>query len=179
MNDPRTPAPPPAPGLPRGLAAAGVILLTLQLALGYLQGGLLHRQHGELQSLRADLQDLTEALEQSQGSGGGTVGGERWSFTRRTPGPGPRYRAAGMAVLGSDDDERAQKELQQSRDSAKKAVQEGRKAQEQLSITENARKADEKARMDSAQNQWQRWSLAGAGLVVLAFVLRGWWRRRG
>lgn len=182
MNHPDTASRGPGPGFPRGLAGAVVLLLVLQLALGYLQGGLLHRQHAELQSMRADIQDLVEALEQSQGATGGMVGrDEDWSFTRhpaRTR-PAPRYLKTRVAVLGPEEEEKTLKELKETRDSAKKAVQDSRKAQEQLSISENAKKAEQKAKVESAQNQWQKWSLAGLGLVVLAFVIRGWLRRNG
>jgi hypothetical protein len=160
-----------------------VVLLVLQLGLGYLQGALLHRQHAELQSMRTDIQDLVDALEQSQGTLGGAVGEEEgWSFTRTPPQvrrPAPRWAKTRFAVLGIEEEEKALKELQASRDSGKKAVQDSRKAQQQISITENAKKAEEKAKIESVQNDWQKWSLAGLGLVVLAFILRAWWRRRG
>ena len=170
------------PRLPRGLAGAVVILLSLQLGLGYLQGALLHRQHAELQSMRADLQDLVEALEQSQGNVGGAVGeGGSWSFTRgRSRNRAvPGYSKTHLAVLGSEEEEKAVKELQESKDSAKKAVQEARKAQEQVSFTENARKADEQAKLQAAQSGWQKWTFLGLGLVLAALVLRAWLRRRG
>lgn len=181
MNEPDSSSRPATSGFPRGLAAAVVLLLVLQLGLGYLQGGLLHRQHAELQSLRADLQDLVDALEQSQGAVGGTVGeGEGWAFTRTARlRPAPRYAKAGFAVLGSEEEEKTMKELRENKEAAKKAIQDSRKAQEQISYSENARKAEQKAKIESAQNDWQKWSLAGLALVVLAFLVRGWLRRRG
>ena len=175
-----------APVFPRGLAWAVVLLLSLQLGLGYLQGALLHRQHAELQSLRADIQDLAEALD--QGSTGSEAGESRGWRPGRHPivgHPGPRFQKTGLVVLdpGVDDEDKQQektlKEMKEVQESNKKAVQDARKVQSQLSITENARKAEEKARMEAADNEWKKWSLAGLAVVVVAFGLRAWWRRRG
>ena len=71
------------------------------------------------------------------------------------------------------------KELQESRDSGKKAVKDAREAQSKLSISENAKKAEQKKAMEAAQNQWvpYAWMASGAGL--LALLIRGWLRRRG
>lgn len=185
MSDSPNPNPEPrqGPSFPRGLGAAVVLLLALQLVLGYIQGGLLHRQHGELQSMRADLQDLAEALEQSQGATGGTVGEDNpWTFTQRplTHRRAPRLlKVHRLSPEGDEATDQAKKDLQQARESAQKAVQDSRKVREQLSITENARKAEEKAKAEAAQNEWKKWSLGALVLVVLAFFLRSWLRRRG
>ncbi len=82
-------------------------------------------------------------------------------------------------VLDGDEDDRARKEVQQSADSARKAVADARKTEKQLSIAENIRKAEEQQRIDAAQNRWQTWALAALGLVVLGFLARGWIRNRG
>jgi hypothetical protein len=184
MNPPDTSPRGPAPGFPKGLGWAVVVLLTLQLGLGYLQGALLHRQHAELQSLRADLQDLAEALDQSQGNTGGSVGQESsaWKPIRRPGSPAPRLQKTGRAVLDTDEDEKnqekTQKDLKEVQESNQKAVKDARKAREQLSITENIRKADEKAKIEAAENEWKKWSFAALALVLVAFFVR-WWRRRG
>jgi hypothetical protein len=163
-----------------------VVLLSLQLGLGYLQGALLHRQHVELMSLRADIQDLAEALDQDSNSS--EAGDSRgWRPGRRSlPGhSAPSFQKSGLLVLdpGVDDEdkfeEKTRKEMKEVQESNKKAVADARKVQSQLSISENARKAEEKAKMDAAQSQWQKWSMVALGVVALAFVLRAWWRRRG
>ena len=178
----------PAPLFPRGLAWAIVLLLSLQLGLGYLQGALLHRQHAELQSLRADIQDLADAIDDSTGNSGGEVNGGRSLRPGRGPLQGaraPRLVKTSHVVLdpGPEDedklDEKNRKEMKEVQDSAKKAVADARKAQSQLSLSENARKAEEKAKLEAAQSQWQKGALAATALVVLALLLRAWWRRRG
>lgn len=171
----------PAVLFPKGLGLAIVVLLTLQLALGYVQGALLHRQQEELRSLRADIQELAEAIDQGQGAmDGGQGEGEPWRRSRsRARQRTPARLLAARHVLDGDEDDRARKELQQSTDSARKAVNDARKAEKQLSITENIRKADEQQRLNAAQNQWQKWALAALGLAVLGFLARGWIRNRG
>lgn len=169
----------PSALFPKGLGLAIVVLLSLQLALGYVQGMLLHRQQEEIRSLRVDLQDLAEAIDQGLGStDGGPPDGEPWRLSRVRPRPRPRLLAA-RHVLDGDEDDRARKELQQSTDSARKAVNDARKAEKQMSITENIRKADEQQRINAAQSQWQKWALAALGLAVLGFLARGWIRNRG
>ncbi len=173
------PAPRPVALFPRWLGAAIVILLSLQLALGYLQGALLHRQQEELRSLRADIQDLAEAIDQGQGAfDGGHDPGDPWRRSHGRGRAGTRPVPARF-VLDGDEDDRARKEVQQSADSARKAVADARKAEKQLSIAENIRKAEEQQRIEAAQNRWQKWALAALGLVVLGFLARGWIRNRG
>lgn len=169
----------PAVLFPKWLGLAIVVLLSLQLGLGYVQGALLHRQQEEIRSLRADIQELAEAIDQGQGAmDGGQADGEVWRFSRGRSPSRPRLLAA-RRVLDGDEDDRARKEVQQSTDSARKAVSDARKAEKQLSITENMRKADEQQRINAAQNQWQKWALAALGLAVLGFLARGWIRNRG
>ena len=171
----------PAPAFPRWLGLTLVALLSLQLVLGYLQGALLHRQQSELHALRTDLQDLTEAIEQSQGSMDGNPDqGEAW----RPAGPAARnrprpYTKAGWMVLDGDEDDRARKETRQSQESARKAVDDAKKAQQQVSIVENARKAETREKIDAAQGNWQKWSLIALGFVALALIVRAWIQRRG
>lgn len=191
MTEPLRPeSVPDRPLPPRWLGIAVVLLLSLQLALGYVQGALLHRQQAELHSLRTDLQDLTEAIEQNHGALEGDTGDpEVWRPTRyarhahharydapRRPAKQPPVVA--RAVLDGDEDDRIKKELDQSKESAKKAVQDARKAQEQVSFAENARKAEARQQVDAAHGQWQKWSLIALGVVALALVARAWIRRR-
>jgi hypothetical protein len=58
-------------------------------------------------------------------------------------------------------------------------VSEAREVQSKLSIEENIRKADEKAKVDSAENTWQKWLLAALGAGLLAVAVRSWLSRRG
>jgi hypothetical protein len=173
-------AAPQAVLFPRWLGLAIVVLLSLQLALGYVQGALLNRQKEELRALRSDLQDLAEAVEQSHGaSAGDPEAGEVWRpLALRRPGK-PAHAVVARTVLDVDEDERARKELQQSLDSGKKAVADSRKAQEQVSITENARKAEVRKDIDKAENHWLKGSLLALGLVTLGLLARAWFRRRG
>ena len=174
-------APDRPPVFPRWLGLTVVALLSAQLVLGYVQGALLHRQQAELNSLRSDLQDLTEAIEQGQGSmdgdpDGGEAGRPAAPAARKRPGS---YARAGWMVLDGDEDERARKETRQSQESARKAVDDAKKAQQQVSITENARKAETREKIDAAQGNWQKWSLIALGVVALALIIRAWIQRRG
>jgi hypothetical protein len=168
--------------LPRWLGITVVLLLSLQLLLGYVQGALLHRQQAELHSLRTDLQDLTEAIEQNQGALDGDGGDHGvWRPARRQESKRPAKKPPmemARAVLDGDEEDRIKKELDQSKESAKKAVQDARKAQEQVSIAENVRKVEARQQVDAAQNQWQKWSLVALGVVALALLARAWIRRR-
>lgn len=164
---------------PRKLGFAILVLLSLQLALGYLQGALLNRQHEELRSLRTEIQDLTATLEQGYGVVDPGAGEDAWKPARRLRARPRTYAAAGMVVLDGDEEDRARKELQQSKESAGKAVEDARKAQSQVSIEENARKAEVARKVDEAGGRWQKWTLIAIGVVVLAFLVRSWLRGRG
>jgi len=172
MSDP---APPPP--FPSWLGAAVLTLLTLQLGLIWIQGGLLHRQHRELQDLREDVQYLSDALDQNllQDSGTDTEVAPTHTRLRRLPSRLLRVRH----LQEPSDDERARKEQEASRESARKAVSDAREVQSKLSIEENIRKADEKKQVEAAQNTWQKWVWIALGGGVLAMVVRAWLRRRG
>ena len=175
----RAPEPPPAPPFPHWLGVAVVVLLSLQLGLGYVQGALLHRQQAELHSLRTDLQDLTEALEQSHGAADSGTGSEDWRPASRQAKRGPFVLAA-RTVLDGDEEDRIRKEQEKSAESARKAINDARKAQGQLSVAENAHKAEAAAtqkRVDTAQDQWQKWVFLALGLGVLGLAARAWIRR--
>ena len=77
------------------------------------------------------------------------------------------------------DEEKARKELEESKNSAQKAVKDAREVQSKLSIEENYRKAEEKKQVEAAQNTWTKWVWATLGLLALAMVGRAWLRRRG
>lgn len=78
-----------------------------------------------------------------------------------------------------DEVQNAQKELEASKESAKKAVEEARETQQKLSIQENARKADEQAKINKAQNASGKWMLLGLAIVLGAVIVRAYLRRRG
>jgi ElaB/YqjD/DUF883 family membrane-anchored ribosome-binding protein len=155
-----------------------VALLAAQLALTWVHGSLLHRQHQEIQGLREDLQGLAESIDQQGASG--AAEGEGGLVPSRT-----RHRRAlrGVRVvhisMQDDAPEQATKDLDESKKSAEKAIKDAREVQQKLSIEENARKAEEKAKIERAQNAWQKWIWIGLGAGLLAFVLRSWMRRRG
>lgn len=167
---------------PKGLGIAVVVLLSMQLALGYVQGSLLHRQQDQLAAIRTDLQDLAEAVALGQGAMDADLGdGEAWrpAAPRGDRPPVRRYALARLAVLGGDEEDRARKEVQQSRDTARKGVEEARKAQQQLSVEEAIRKAETRQKTDAAQSQWMKWSMVAVGVVALGLLARAWMRRRG
>ena len=55
-------------------------------------------------------------------------------------------------------------EMEESRRSAREAVQKAKEAQEKVSIAENARKAAEKAEIEKERKKWHR--LLGLALLV-------------
>ena len=164
--------------MPRWLAGAIVILLTLQLGLLWMQGTLLERQHGDLQGLRQDVQDLAESLDQfegafDQGANDGTVRPSRY---RRPP---PRRAAVRVLLQEPDGDRQGRKDLEDARKSAQEAVAKARDVREKLSWDENARKAEEKAKIDRETHKIRNYVSIGAAVGLLALILRAWLRNRG
>lgn len=157
---------------PRTLLAILTSVATLQLALLWVQGAQLYRQQETLQALRLDIQELAEIID--QGNAQGNESGA-WSPSGHRPAPRSRYQVVGMQ---DEDAERTKKELDEAKESALKARKEAGEAQRKLSISEAARRADEKAQMESAQGEWMRWVWVALGVVVAALVLRSWLRRR-
>ena len=147
------------------------------MTLTWIQGSLLHRQHEDLLALREDVQILADSVEQGTAEEGSTEDG--LAPARRYPGRRPRLQRVRMLQAAPAEEEQAQKELQDAKTSAQKAVNEAREVRSKLSIEENIRKAGEKAKIDEAENAWQKWFWAalGAGLVTIA--VRAWLRRRG
>jgi hypothetical protein len=151
--------------------------LVLQLALLWLHGELLYRQRQDLLEIHRDLQELAELVDQSAGGpmeGGGPLAPARHQPRRR------RRQAQVIHVQESPkpEEDPVAKELQASRESGAKAVKDAREMQSKLSITENARKAEEKAKVDAAKNQGMKWAWAALGLVVVALLARAWMRGR-
>ncbi len=171
-----------------------VAVLTAQVGLLWLHGGLLNRQHGDLVAMRQDIQDLTEALDSGAGYDAQTPeeGAYRPASGGNRAGRGhqhrqhPRLQAVSHIrfVLqdaqdnAPDGQDPAMKEIQKSRDSAKKAVADSRDIQQKLSFEENARKAEEKKKVEAATNSFYPWVYAAMGIGLLAFIAGRVWRAR-
>jgi len=166
----------PRTGLPRWLGAAVLALLGFQVALLWMQGSLLERQHGDLVALRQEIQDLAESLDAAQGAyDGGGDGALRPS--RRTVRGG---RALARVVLQeTEKDGGVPKELADQRKSEREAVAKARDVQSKLSIEENARKAEEKARVEAETHKYRPLVWIGVVVALGALFLRSWMRNRG
>lgn len=164
------------------LAPAVVGLLTLQLALTWIQGSLLHRQHADLMALRDDIQTLADSME--QGSWQGDEGDSGLAPARRRARHARprlcrvRQEQAPAQAPPPEEKEPAMKDIEATKASAQKAISDARDIQSKVSWEENARKAEEKAKMDAASNAWLKWVWAALGAGLLAMVVRGWLRRR-
>jgi hypothetical protein len=175
MNEKQPPPPPHA-----WLAPVVVALVAAQLGLTWLQGSLLHRQHQDIQGIREDLQTLAESLEQGAFEAPMEEGGLVPARSRHPR--HPRRSPVRVAYISPSEDEpekQAAKDLEDARKSAQKAVKDSREVQGKLSFEENARKAEEKAKLQGAQAAWQKWLWLGLGAGLLAIVVRSWMRRRG
>lgn len=160
------------------LGGTVLTLLVLQMGLLWIQGTMLQRQHEDLLGLREDVQAMAETLDQEPGAGdaeGGAPSPARWRVRRQRRGP---VRAAWLQSE-PDEDQRARKELEASKQSSREAVAKARDTQEKLSITEAIRRADDQAKVDAAAHKARPWLWAGAGLALLAMVIRAVLRRRG
>jgi hypothetical protein len=173
MTEPSQP-----PRLPSWLAPAVVVLLGMQLVLGWIHGSLLHRQHEDLLALREDVQDLTDSVEQGLWQEDDSEEGVA-PARHRARRPHHLQRVRMVQEAPTPEEEQARKETQDANESAKQAVSKARKVQSQLSIEENIRKADEKAKLDTAENNWQKWLWGALGAGLVAMVVRAWLRRRG
>ncbi len=168
---------------PSWLAPAVVILLALQLTLSWVHGSQLQRQHADLMDLRDDIQNLADSIDQGTVQDGEDTNpadsGLAPARLRRRHGGSRFQRVVRIQDSSqSQEDEQGRKDLEDSRASAKKAVAEAREARSKLSIEENARKADEKAKVEVAENTWLKWVWIGLGACVLGFVVRSWLRGR-
>ena len=191
----------PQSGQPVWIPAALVAVLAAQVGLLWLHGGLLNRQHGQIQAMRQDIQDLTEALDGNlTGQGSGTQDGNFQPAGAKVPIQGPRhqqhlFRRTQMQRTSNsgnvkfvlqdkqdsapaDDQEQGRKEMQDARDSAKKAADRSYKAQQQLSISENIRKAEEKKKIEAATSNFLPIVYGAMALGLVAFILGRMWRAR-
>jgi hypothetical protein len=164
--------------VPRWFLAAVIALLTVQVGMLWLHGSLLERQHADMAALREDVQDLADSLDEFQGTfddtGSDGLSPSRWRH-------GVRHHAALRVRLDEpqDPEDAQRKAIENQRKAEKDAVAKARDLNEKLSITENARKADEKAKAEAATHPYRHLVWAGVALGVLALLLRSWARRRG
>jgi hypothetical protein len=187
MNEPR-----PAPAVPKWLSRTVVALLAAQLGLLWTHGSMLQRQHDDLMALREDVQALSDSLDQEQ-DGLDDNGGQD-SNPAAYPGAAPAHRVRHLrgrrgrsALLRVQDpapepsdagDQQGAKDLANVRKSAQDAVAQAHKVQEQLSLTENYRKAEEKAKAEGEFKRWLPWAACLGAVGVAAMMLRGWLRSR-
>jgi len=164
-----------AKSAPRLLWAVAT-LLGLQVGLLWMQGSMLERQRGDLLGLRQDMQELAESLDQFQSSfdQGASSGAVRPSRYR----PRVRHGAVRVRLQEQDGDQGVRKEMADQRKSERDAVAKARDTQEKLSIAENYRKAEEKARIEAETHKYRPFIWGGVVLALLAMFLRSWLRNR-
>lgn len=172
MTDPSQP-----PRIPSWVAPAIVVMLGLQLVLAWVQGGLLQRQHQDLLALREDVQMLADSLDQEEPQD--DYEAEGWIPARHGRTRRPGIRRVAMLQEETPEEAQARKDLDATKASAKKAVTEAREVQSKLSIEENIRKAEEKARENEAESTWRKWLWVALGAGLAAVGVRAWLRRRG
>jgi hypothetical protein len=165
-------------GLPTWVVAGVLTLLALQVGLLWMQGSMLERQHGDFLALRQDVQDLSESLEQfednfDQGAPEGTLRPSSHRFRHRRPSV-VRVR---LQEEGADA-ANARKDLEATRKSAQEAVEKARDTRSKLSLEENARKAEEKAKLDAEAHKWRPFIWIGVVVALGALFLRSWLRNR-
>ena len=184
----------PQPRQPGWVQSALVAVLTAQVGLLWLHGGLLNRQHREMQGMRQDIQDLTEALDSSVSDTAPAP--EEGSFRRATfhqhSNRGQQYHrhphlqtVSHLNLILQDTQDNSpegqdptMKDLQKTRDSQKKAVADARDIRQKLSIEENIRKADEKKKVEAATSSFYPLVYWAMGIGLLAFVVGRVWRAR-
>ena len=162
------------------LGGSVLSLMVLQLGLLWVQGSLVQRQREDILGLRDDVQAMAESLDEDQNAEQANPDG-RPTPARFRSHAHRRARALRVAYFqaGADEDEVARKELEHSKESAQQGVAKAREMQSKLSITENLRKADEKAKVEAEGRKARPWLWAGAALALLAMVARSILRRRG
>lgn len=172
MNEPET-----RPAVPRWILGAVLTLLTLQVGLLWLHGAMLERQHADLAALREDVQDLSDSLDEFQGTfddtGSGGLSPSRQRIRHR---PSRLVRAR---MQEQDPEEAQKKQIEEQRKAEKEAVAKARDLREKVSFEENARKAEEKAKVEKAVTPWRNMVAAGVAVALFALLLRAWARRRG
>jgi hypothetical protein len=78
-----------------------------------------------------------------------------------------------------DEDKALKKDLEATRQSERDAVAQARDVRQKLSIEENLRKAEEKAKLEAAGKSWPPLVWAALGVALVALLVRSWQRRRG
>lgn len=173
-----TPPPEPNPGLPRWFGPSVVLMLTLQLGVLWVQGGLLNRQRSEIRSLREEIQTLAEAIEQNW-VGPETLDG----YQPHRNLPSAAQRAPKLLRVGiQNPDEAEEKAIAEHKNATRQSAEQTQAkvddTQKKLSITENARIAEEKSKREAEEHKWTRLAGAGVAAGLLAFLIRAWIRRR-
>lgn len=179
----------PSKNIPSWFSSALAVLLLADLTLTWMNGRMLQRQFQEFRGLREDFQSLIEELQQENPieNDGGTE-----SLSHNKTGRKFLKKTAMLVRVsrsqsenkteenteGNGEKEPVVKEIETTRESAKKAVKDAREVRSKLSLEENARKAEEKAKLNNSQNILSKWLLAGLGLFVAVITLRIWLRRR-
>jgi hypothetical protein len=174
--------PSPRKPIPTWLAGAVITLLSLQMALLWMQGSMLERQHGTLLSLRQDIQELSESLDDYQGATDSGASGETLRPTRMRPSRRhalQRVRLQDQQEQEGDGQRALRKDLEEQRKSEKEAVAKAREVRSQLSYEENARKAEEKARIEAETHKYRPLIWIGVAVALGAMFLRSWLRNRG
>ncbi len=172
MSDPS-----PRPSVPTWLVGAMTVILAAQVGLLWMQGVMLERQHGDLKELRQDVQDLSDSFEQFQSAfdQGGQDGFAQPS--RRVQRP-HRPGLQRVRFQEGESDTGVRKEMEDQRKNEREAIEKARDAREKLSIEENARKAEEKAKVEAAKKTYTPFIWAGVILGLVAMFVRSWLRNR-
>lgn len=187
MNPPNTtPTPPPVPSRAAhwalGLLAT---LLTAQVGLAWVHGRLLNRQHQQLLELRSEVQTLAEALEHAWAEDPVEEGylapaAHRHSASRhRRPMRGIALASFRQQPEPPPEQDPALKELQAAKQSGEKAVKDAKVAQQKLSITHAAERAERAEKVDKASKGFFWASILTPIILIAAFAIRGYMRRRG
>ena len=137
-----------------------VVLLCAQLVLLWLHGSLLNNQRSDIASLRYEIRELAALINE-------TLTIEDGEYTTPATGTKPRTEPhhLKLATMQQDGDS-IRNDLEKPRESARDAVRQAREAQEQASLTENAKKAEEKAKAKKERQPWPRW----VGIVIAAMI---------
>jgi hypothetical protein len=162
------------------LGGSVLTLLVLQLGMLWLQGSMVQRQRQDIQGLREDVQAMSDSLDEDSQSGDSPADGRlspaRLRSHRRRP--ARAVRAAYFQEQGDQQEADARKDLDKTMASAKEAVAKARDTQQKMSISENIRKADEKAKVEAEGQKFRPWLWGAAAVALLLMVARSL-RKRG
>lgn len=154
----------------RTILSVLTVVSILQLGLLWLQGAQLYRQQESLQALRLDIQELAEIIDAANPQGGEEG---RWS-----PSGHRGHRGHFRRIALQEEEGAGVKETQQSQEAVRKSLKEASEAQHKLSISEAAKRAEEKQKVEAAKNEWVRMVWIALGILAFALILRAWLRRR-